>query len=41
MNKDDKLKKEILNDFKEVCYKLDALFNLNFTPKPFLDNAEI
>lgn len=35
-NKEDKLKLEIHNLFRDVCYKLDALSNLSFTPKPIL-----
>ncbi|KRX09359.1 hypothetical protein PPERSA_04665 [Pseudocohnilembus persalinus] len=41
VSKDDKLKKEILELFKETCYKLDCLTNLSFTPKPFVKEAEI
>lgn len=41
LTKDDKLKTEIMNLFKETCYKLDALCNLNFTPKPISKQAEI
>ncbi|EAS02259.1 Mpp10 protein (macronuclear) [Tetrahymena thermophila SB210] len=40
-NKEDKLKLEIHNLFKEVCYKLDALSNLSFTPKPIMQQAQI
>ncbi|KAL4489482.1 hypothetical protein ABPG72_002778 [Tetrahymena utriculariae] len=40
-NKEDKLKLEIHNLFKEVCYKLDALSNLSFTPKPITQQAQI
>lgn len=32
-NKNDRLKKEIMNEFKEINYYLDSLSNLNFTPK--------
>jgi len=40
-SKDDKLKLEIINQFKEVCYKIDLLTNLSFTPKPIIQMAEI
>ena len=33
-NKNDKLKKDIMESFKEINYQLDSLSNLNFTPKP-------
>ena len=32
--KNDKLKKDIMEGFKELNYHLDCLSNLNFTPKP-------
>ena len=32
--KNDKLKKDIMEGFKEINYHLDCLSNLNFTPKP-------
>jgi U3 small nucleolar RNA-associated protein MPP10 len=31
------LKKEIELLFKKLCYNLDSLSNLNFTPKPYLN----
>lgn len=40
-SKDDKLRQEIGALFKEVCYKLDALSNLSFTPKSVIQMAEI
>ena len=40
-NGEDKNKIEIMNLFKEVCYKLDALSNLNFTPKNVISMAEV
>ena len=33
-NKNDKLKKDIMDAFKEVNYYLDSLSNSSFTPKP-------
>ena len=35
-NQQQKIKIEIDNLFKEVCYKLDALSNFNFIPKPIV-----
>ena len=42
MNKnapDEQLKKEIEFAFKTLCYTLDNLSNLNFTPKPFIEKV--
>ena len=36
-----KLKKEIMQEFKELSYKLECLSNFNFVPKPVVKEATI
>lgn len=36
-----KLKKEIMQEFKELSYKLECLSNFNFVPKPVIKEATI
>lgn len=36
-NKNDKLKTEIMDSFKQLNYFLDSLSNFSFTPKPIKD----
>lgn len=37
-NKEEKEKKEILDMFKELNYKLDRLSNFSFIPKPVIES---
>ncbi|CAD8124605.1 unnamed protein product [Paramecium sonneborni] len=36
-----KLKQELFEQFRELCYKLDSLTNLNFEPRGYVKQAEV
>ncbi|CAD8109011.1 unnamed protein product [Paramecium primaurelia] len=36
-----KLKQELFEQFRDLCYKLDSLTNLNFEPRGFVKQAEV